>query len=59
MKTRHVVIGLLTIVVLTVLVHESKKKEVQKQLDDVADAGYETAHDILFPLSRKRMKKIW
>ena len=59
MKTRHIIAGLLTIAVLTILVQEVKKKEVRKRLDDVADAGYETAHDILYPLSRKRVKRSW
>ena len=59
MKTRHIIAGLFTIVTLVVLVHELKKKEVQKRLDDVADAGYETAHDILYPLAGRRLKRSW
>ena len=59
MKTRHIIAGILTVATLAVLVHEIKKKEVRKRLDDVADAGYETAHDILYPLARRGVRRSW
>ncbi len=50
--------GLITVATIGVVLHELKKNKVKKRLNDVADAGYETAHDILYPLGR-RMRKTW
>jgi hypothetical protein len=39
----------------------SWKKHVKKQkriLDQIADEGYETAHDILYPLKRSPIRRI-
>lgn len=33
-------------------------KKQQQILDQIADEGYETAHDILYPLKRSPIRKI-
>lgn len=35
-----------------VYVHKKNCRKKEEKLNEIADAGYETAHDILFPLRR-------
>jgi hypothetical protein len=58
MKIRYLIAGLVTIAAVGMMLHELQKTKAEKQLIDVADAGYETAHDILYPLGR-RLRKTW
>ncbi len=58
MKIRYFIAGLVTIAAVGLVLHELKKTKAEKQLNDVADAGYETAHDILYPLGR-RLRRTW
>jgi hypothetical protein len=57
-------IGLVTVVGLIVyLVRRQKTKRINKQTaelmkEQVAEQGYETAHDILFPKKNKRERKV-
>ncbi len=57
-------IGLVSIATLTtvgVVFFISWKKHVKKQkriLEQIADEGYETAHDILYPLKRSPIRRM-
>lgn len=35
-----------------------QKNAAQKKLDTVADAGYETAYDVLYPLKNARQRRL-
>jgi predicted nucleic acid-binding protein len=37
--------------------HKSTTRRTERILDQVAEEGYETAHDILYPLKAQRLKK--
>lgn len=49
----------MTVAAVGVLVYLAKKSRVRKELHHVADAGYETAHDILFPMRGQRSRRFW
>ncbi len=34
-----------------------QKSATQKKLDTIADAGYETAYDVLYPLKHQRQRR--
>ena len=34
-----------------------QKNASQKKLDSIADAGYETAYDVLYPLKKQRLRR--
>lgn len=34
-----------------------QKNATQKKLDTIADAGYETAYDVLYPLKNPRVRR--
>ena len=58
MKTRHIAIALVsTIAVSAVVLYMLRRNREEKKLIDVADAGYETAHDILYPLQTRKSKR--
>ena len=60
MKNRYkLIIGItsLAAVGLIVYINTSKKIKSEKMLDQIADEGYETAGDILFPLRSKKSRK--
>lgn len=42
---------------LVLLTFKKKKQTKQRRLSRVSDEGYETAHDVLFPLKIKRLKR--
>lgn len=42
---------------LALLTFKQKKQKKQRRLSRVSDEGYETAHDVLFPLKIKRLKR--
>jgi len=55
-KTLKVALVVSLVVAIGVIATSSRKKRTIKMLDQVADEGYETAHDILFP-GKKNYKK--
>jgi hypothetical protein len=55
-KTLKIALAVSVIVAIGVIATSSRKKRATKMLDQVADEGYETAHDILFP-GKKTYKK--
>jgi hypothetical protein len=58
MKTYKIAIGIASIIAVGIVVHSVKKNRLKRRLVSVADAGYETAYDILFPLKSQRLKKV-
>jgi hypothetical protein len=50
MKTCKPAIVIASIIAAGIMVYSVKKNRLEKRLMSVSDAGYETAHDILFPL---------
>ena len=57
MKKNTILIGIASTIVIVSVLYLVKKNRMEKKLLSVADAGYETAHDVLFPLKRRRWKK--
>ena len=49
-------IGILSIIALGVIIFSVRRTKSDKMASRVADEGYETAQDILFPLKGSRMK---
>ena len=57
MKTKSIIVVAVSVVAVgTVILLFRKKIKVNNMLDDVADEGYETAQDILYPLSKYRRR---
>lgn len=52
-----IAIGIISTVAAGFILNFIRKSRMEKRLVSVADAGYETAHDILFPLKGQRLKK--
>jgi hypothetical protein len=58
MKKNVLIIGMASTIVIGVAIYLIRRNRLERQqLLHVSDAGYETAHDVLFPLKRKRWKK--
>ena len=59
MKTRNkVLFGAAAIAVAGLVIYASNRKKTDHMLKQIADEGYETAHDVLFPDKEKRNKKL-
>jgi hypothetical protein len=57
MKTKSIIVLAVSVVAAGTLILLLRKKiKVDNMLDDVADEGYETAHDILYPQSTYRRR---
>lgn len=41
-----------------ILIYLVQRNKAEKKSVTISDAGYETAHDILFPLKKQRWKRI-
>lgn len=57
MKTGTIVLGIVSLVALGLAIYAIdlyQKNDLQKRLQTISDEGYETAHDILYPLKRKK-----
>jgi hypothetical protein len=52
-------IGLITVAGVIIYLRLRRRKDIINELkaEEVAEHGYETAHDILFPKRNKRIKK--
>jgi hypothetical protein len=61
-KKTKLILGLTAIgaisAVLLLANRQKAKKKKQQMLDDIADEGYETAGDILYPLKTKKFKRV-
>ncbi|HZF64097.1 MAG TPA: hypothetical protein VEZ55_06430 [Chitinophagaceae bacterium] len=58
MKTSRIIFGVASLIAVGILVYSVvRKNKAEEQLIEVADAGYETAHDVLYPL--KKGKQRW
>ena len=57
-KTLKVALAVSVVVAIGVIVASSRRKKATKMLDQVADEGYETAHDILFPGKKSHKKEL-
>lgn len=55
MKTQNkILFGLAAAAVVGLVVYAIRRKNTKRMLKDIAEEGYETAHDVLFPNKRKR-----
>ncbi|MEI6950325.1 hypothetical protein V9K67_24300 [Paraflavisolibacter sp. H34] len=57
MKKNTLAIGVASVVAVGVIAYFIRKSQVRKKRVTIADAGYETAHDILFPLRDPKKKR--
>ena len=55
---KKIVIALVSSIAVGIIVYLIQKEKTEKRLIDVSDAGYETAHDVLYPLKRSRWKRM-
>ncbi len=55
---KKLAIAIASTIAVGVIVYLIQKDKAEKKSMRVADAGYETAHDILFPYKRPRWKRI-
>ena len=59
MKTRNkILLGVAAITVAGLVVYLANRKKTHRMLEQIADEGYETAHDVLFPDKERRNKKL-
>ncbi len=59
MKKKQIIIGAAAAAALTTaIVYSYSKCSTHKRLKNVADEGYETAHDILYPGKKKKRNKL-
>ena len=62
MSRTNKIIGVASLTAIGVIVFLRYKKQIKKQqemLDRVADEGYETAYDVLYPLKGKTLKRLF
>lgn len=60
MKKNTVIIGIASAILIGAVVYyiRKNKQHEKQQLLHVADAGYETAHDVLFPMKSRWWKRM-
>ena len=59
MKTStKILLGVAAVAVAGLVVYAANRKKTHQMLEQIADEGYETAHDVLFPDNEKRNKKL-
>ncbi len=51
--------GIVALCTVTLVVFTLRKSKFEKKLADIADAGYETAHDVLYPLKPGKFTRIF
>ncbi len=57
-RDTRIITGILAIAAIGISIYLLKKAQVKRKMRNViSDAGYETAHDIYFPLKINRPKK--
>jgi hypothetical protein len=57
MKSYKLVVAVASTIAVAMIICIIKKNKIEKKLTIISDAGYETAHDILFPLKDLRYRK--
>jgi hypothetical protein len=57
MKKKELLIGIASVIALGIIIYAVKKDKSEKRAESIADAGYETAHDILYPMRNKWFKR--
>lgn len=55
---KKLVIAIASTIAVGIVVYLVQKNKEEKRTISIADAGYETAHDILYPLKKQRWRKI-
>ncbi len=53
-----IIIGLAAVALAGLVIYASNRNKTRQMLSQIADEGYETAHDILFPEVEKRGNKL-
>lgn len=51
--------SIVAVCTVTLVVCSLRKNKFEKRLADIADAGYETAHDVLYPLKSGKFTRIF
>ncbi len=54
MKTYKLAWGVASTIALGIMMFYLRKNKIERRMTNVADAGYETAYDVLYPLKTKR-----
>lgn len=57
-KTLRILIGLTAVAVVGMVIYRKRNRNTGVMLDRVADEGYETAHDVMYPSHSKRGKNL-
>lgn len=57
MKTYKIAIGIASTLAIGFLVYQLRKTNCERKLTNIADAGYETAFDVLYPQKTKWYRK--
>ena len=61
MKINKLALGILAgaaLVTASMILAKNRRRKVSRMLSEVADEGYETAHDILYPGKSKKEKNL-
>ena len=59
MKTSNkILFGVVAVAVAGLVLYTANRKRAHRMLDQIADEGYETAHDVLFSDKEKRRLKL-
>ena len=61
-RTSKTILGVASITAIGMIVYMRYKKQMKKQqaiLDRVADEGYETAYDVLYPLKPNVLRRLF
>ncbi len=56
-KSERIIITIASFAALGLIIYVAQKKKKEKKLDSIADEGYETAEDVLYPL--RSNKKVY
>lgn len=57
-KTNQVLLGVGAVAAIALVVYAFRRHQSNKRYQRVADEGYETAHDVLFPQKKHRGRKL-
>ncbi len=57
-KTLRILVGLTAVAVVGIVIYRKRSKNTVEMLERVADEGYETAHDVMYPRHSKRGKNL-
>ncbi len=57
-KTNKLLIGVGLVALAGIIIYTSRRYQINKRYSKIADEGYETAHDILYPPAKHSSKRV-